>query len=333
MVKQKTGPQTLNTPSVKTVLYRTAQIKTLYNPYNKQTIMSKRILDFKTNKIEQLTIEELEVTKRQKINGKAMHGIYHFELIQSIFEQLEKAGLTFDVPVLFAVNNADKRMPGAYADEEAEEEYGEGNIRAYTLNRIFSQINVTSLEDTETSTAIGLSYNQFGVQLAFGPNLKVCTNLCIMGAESFMSTYSHNDKMPNPQRMVEVLSDWLNNFEEERARDLKIMNGLQNISVPHKEVMEIIGDLTTMRVRKENSKMFPKQPVPPLHGGQISKFALKYLSQLDSEEGVVKVFSAWDLYNFATDMYKPGQTDMPLILSNNYTMSQYLISRYEQYMN
>lgn len=289
-----------------------------------------RILDFKTNKIEVLTLEELGATAKEKINGKPMHGMYHIDFIQAIMEQLDAKGLTYDMPVLFAANNKDSRMPGAITDEEKEEEHGVGNIQTYSLRRLFSQINVTSLEDENTSTGIGISYNQLGVQLAFGPNVKICTNLCILGGDRFMSTYAHGEKMPTPQRMIEVLCEWLNNFESERARDLKVMEGLQKQSVPHNEVLEIIGDLTSMRVLKENSKQFPKQPVPPLHGGQISKFALRYLTEkaASTTNDEVKVFSAWDLYNFATNLYKPGETDIPNILSNNYTMSQYLMDRY-----
>lgn len=88
--------------------------------------------------------------------------------------------------------------------------------------------------------------------------------------------------------------------------------------------------MTSMRVLKENAKIFPKQPVPPLHGGQISKFALTYLKKRaeGAQTDEVRIFSAWDLYNFATELYKPGQTDIPIILSNNYSMSQYLMNRY-----
>ena len=164
--------------------------------------------------------------------------------------------------------------------------------------------------------------------MALGPNVKVCENMCIFGYDRFMSTYATKDKMPTPQRMLEVLSEWLNNFEDIRTQDIQTMDRLQNTTVPHNEVLEIIGDLTAMRILKENAKLFPKQHTPPLHGGQVSKFALAYLKEKAASEGL-KVFSAWDLYNFATEMYKPGETDMPQILSNNQTMSQYLINRYK----
>ena len=285
----------------------------------------KRTLDFKTNKIENLSLEELKVTRSQKILGKPMHGMFHYHFIEAIMETIDKKGLDFDVPVLFAVQNADKHMPGAYVDEELESKYGDGNIQAYTLNRIFSQVNIKSFEDNITSTGLALTYNQYGVQVALGPNVKICTNLCIFGAERYMSTYGRSDKMPNLGRMIEVIGDWLQDFESIRAKDLKTIDNFQSALVPYAEVMEILGDLYTMRIKKDN-KSFQGQPMYPLNQGQISEFATRYLIEQAKEP--TKIFSAWELYNFATDLYKPGSTDMPLILSNNHTMSQYLMNRY-----
>jgi len=300
-----------------------ALTKRLSKPFNIQNV--KRTLDFKLNKIENLSLEELKVTRSQKIMGKAMHGMFHYQFIESLLEIIDKKGLDFDIPVLFAANNENKHMPGAYADEELEDKYGEGNIQAYTLNRIYSQVNIKSLEDEVTSTGLAFTYNQMGVQVALGPNVKICTNLCIFGAERYMSTYGRSEKMPTAGRMLEVIGDWLQDFESIRAQDLKTIDNFQNTVVPDNEVMEILGDLYTMRVKRDDKK-FGKQPMYPLNQGQITKFATTYL--VEQAKDPSKIFSAWELYNFATDMYKPDQTDMPLILSNNHTMSHYLMNRY-----
>jgi len=291
---------------------------------NKET--ETRILNFKDNEIEPLTLEELESSVgEESYSGKPLMGMYHYEFIKAVMDQVNKAGCEGQITQIFAAQNRDKTRPGATVIPDKRELYGDGDVRSFILRRIFGEINITSLEDDQTSTAIGLSYNQLGFQLAFGPRVKVCKNLSILGADRFMSTYASQNNMPNPQRMIEVLSDWLHNFEEERARDVKIMDGLQNQIVPHNQVLEIIGDLTSMRIKRENNK-FPKQALPPLNQGQIGKFATRYLVEKATNES--KEFSAWELYNFATEMYRPGQTDMPIILSSNYAMSQYLMNRY-----
>ena len=93
--------------------------------------MTKRLLNFKLNKTEQLSVDELKLTCREKINGRPLNGMYHFAFIEAILEQLQEKGLTFNTPTIYAANNKDSRMPGVITDEEKEEECGIGNIKKY----------------------------------------------------------------------------------------------------------------------------------------------------------------------------------------------------------
>ena len=146
-----------------------------------------------------------------------------------------------------------------------------------------------------------------------------------MGADKFMSTYANDNKMPNPSRMIEVLGEWLHSFELVRKRDKKLIDEFRNCMVDDTMVMEMIGELTVKRIRKENPK-FPKEPLPPLNQGQIGKFAESYLnSKADNPNTIL---SAWDVYNFSTNLYKPELTDFPLILSSNHAMSRYIADKF-----
>jgi hypothetical protein len=93
------------------------------------------------------------------------------------------------------------------------------------------------------------------------------------------------------------------------------------------EILEVIGDMTARRIRKENAKDFPREPLNPLNQSQIGKLTLMYLTK--KAEVPNQIFSAWDVYNFANELFKPGETDFPLILSSNHAMSQYLMERYQ----
>jgi hypothetical protein len=171
-----------------------------------------------------------------------------------------------------------------------------------------------------------MCFNQLGFQLAMGPNVKLCQNLSILGADKFLTTYSAENKMPNPGRMISVLGDWLEEFEKIRKRDLKMIESFNSIAVPDHEVHEIIGELTAKRIRRESNR-FPKEPLPPLNQSQIGQFATKYLiSRADAT--AAHSFNLWDIYNMATELYKPDKTDMPILLSSNYAMAQYLSNRY-----
>jgi hypothetical protein len=288
-----------------------------------------RILNFKDNKIQELSFDELKTTvKEEDYNGKPIMGMYHFEYINAALLTVAAAGLKYTLDPIWAAQNMDKSRPGVSVIEKYREQYGEGDYRTFLLRRIFSRIIISDDEDETTNTAIALCYNQMGFQMAYGPNVKICQNQCILGADKFMSSYASDNKMPTPQRMIEVLGDWLKDFTKQRTQDKETILMLQETNVSEPDVLEIIGDLTSKRIRKENAKQFPREPIPPLNQSQIGKFAERWLIQ--KAEKNKSDFSLWDIYNFATELYKPGETDYPIIISSNYAMSQYLINRYKE---
>ncbi len=289
--------------------------------------MKTRTLNYKDNQIQELNLEELKTTvKEEGYDGKPVMGMYHFDFIERAMEAVDKAKLKSTLDPIYSAQNRDKTRPGVTVIEKQREEFGEGSLQSFLMRRIFARIIISNLENDFTNTAVALSYNQMGFQLAFGPNVKICKNQCIMGVDKFMSTYSHDNKMPTPERMIEVLGEWLGNFKEIREKELETILSLQTTIIPHHEVMELVGDMTAKRIRRENSKEFPKEIINPLNQSQIGTFTKSYM--LEKQKEFDKNFSAWDIYNFATQLYKPGLTDFPLLLSNNSAMSEYLMSRY-----
>ena len=286
-----------------------------------------KTINFKDNKIQVLTLDELKSTvKEEDYNGKPLMGMYHWEFIEKAHEVVTDAGLKSELDFVWAAQNQDKSRPGVSVIEKYRETYGENAVQSYLLRRIFSRIIVHDEEDELTNTAIALNFNQQGFQLAFGPNVKICQNQCILGSDKFMSTYSNDNKMPSPHRMLEVLGDWTKDFTKIRKKEKETIKTLQETMMQDTEVLEVIGDMTAKRIRKENAKSFPREPLNPLNQSQIGKLTLNYLTK--KAEVPNQIFSAWDIYNLATELYKPGETDFPLILSNNHVMSQYLMNRY-----
>ena len=57
--------------------------------------------------------------------------------------------------------------------------------------------------------------------------------------------------------------------------------------------------------------------------GQISIFTEEVL-KLAMTKGQI---TAWDLYNVATEIYKPGKTDFPALIPQNGAMAELLLSR------
>lgn len=293
-------------------------------------LQQERHLNFKDNKIQQLTLDELKLTvKEDDYNNKPIMGMYHWEFIEKATDVIENAGLKYELEPIWAAQNQDKARPGVSVIDRMREEYGDHSLRSYLLRRLFSRIIISDMEDELSNTAVALSYNQMGFQLAYGPNVKICQNLSILGADKFMTTYANENKMPNPARMLEVLGDWLKNFKNIRKEEMNTIMNMQAIPVEEREVMEIVGDLTMRRLKKDNNKLFDKEPVPPLNQSQIAKFTMAYLTDNKNQRRDDNIsYSVWDIYNFATELYKPGDTDFPNLLTSNYAMGQYLKQKF-----
>ena len=60
----------------------------------------------------------------------------------------------------------------------------------------------------------------------------------------------------------------------------------------------------------------------PLNQGQISVFT-EDLLKLNLEKGKITL---WDIYNVATELYKPGRTDIPAMIPQNGALAELLLS-------
>ena len=82
---------------------------------------------------------------------------------------------------------------------------------------------------------------------------------------------------------------------------------------------------TAMRVAHDSSDRNLSSSVEtyPLNQGQISQFTEEVLKLVAEKTQV----TAWDLYNVATEIYKPGKTDFPALIPQNGAMAELLLSR------
>ena len=91
------------------------------------------------------------------------------------------------------------------------------------------------------------------------------------------------------------------------------------------EIYMYIGLLTALRVSHDSADKNLSSSVEtyPLNQGQISVFTEEVL-KLVMTKGQI---TAWDLYNVATEIYKPGKTDFPALIPQNGAMAELLLSR------
>lgn len=280
-----------------------------------QFIPAATTFDFQNNKVVEMDLATLKRTHMEDDpNGNPMRGIYHFDAIEKVGDICAKYNLDYAIEEIFAAQNNSKHLPGVAVLKKQEAHYGEKAVEAHILRRIFSTIRIHNFETDELMTTIVLTYHQDGLQAAIGPCVKMCHNQCIMGAQRTVSTYGGKEKV-TVEQLFDTIDEWLSQFETQMTADREHIQRLKNIVITEQEVYTYIGLLTALRVAHDSTDKNLSQRVKtyPLNQTQINNFTEDVLRKLQEKP----VLTAWDIYNIATEFYKPGKAEIPTLVTQN----------------
>ena len=281
--------------------------------------------DFKNNSIQVLDLATLKAThKENDIYGNPLKGLYHYEVINRIANICRNSGLDYELEEIFAAQNRSRQTPSVVILPQVEAIHGENAVQAHILRRVYTTIKIHDLECEEMNTTIAIAYHQDGIQIGFGPNVKICHNQCILSPNRIVQNFGA-DKVSN-EEMFESVRNWLNNFATYREQDIRILEQMKQITCSQNEVFQIIGLLTSLRVAHDSDNKQLSQNVKcyPLTQAQISQFTEEYLERSLRQSDI----TLWDIYNIATEIYKPGRTEIPNLIPQNVSMIEVLKSRY-----
>lgn len=274
----------------------------------------KETFDFQTNKVEIMDLPTLKRTHMEDdYEGNPLRGLYHFQAIENVIDICNKYNLNFDVEEIFAAHNNSKHLPGVTVLKKEEIAHGDKSVVAHILRRIFTTIRINDYETDELTTTIVLTYHQDGIQAAIGPCVKACHNQCILSAERIVSNYGKNKV--STEQLFETVDGWLSRFETQMTEDRERIKRLKNTSINQQEVYTYIGVLTALRVAHDSSDETLSTGVEnyPLNQSQISAFTEDVLKKMKGRDTI----SAWDIYNIATEYYKPEKTSIPSLVHQN----------------
>ena len=280
--------------------------------------------DFQKNGIEVMNFETLQRTyKENDIYNNPVQGIYHYQVIRRMMDICEKYNLDYELEEIFAAQNRNKTQPGVSILPQVEQTHGEKAVEAHILRRIFATIRIRDWETDELTTTLVVAYHQDGIQAAIGPCVKICHNQCILSPQRSICNYGK--KKVTTDELFETVDGWLANFEVNMNEDIARIQRLKRRIIPMEEIYLYIGLLTALRVSHDSSDRNLSSTVEtyPLNQSQISIFTEEVL-KLAMSKGQI---TAWDLYNVATEIYKPGKTDFPALIPQNGAMAELLLSR------
>ena len=279
--------------------------------------------DFQKNGIEVMDFQTLQRTyKENDIYGNPVRGIYHYETIQRMVDICEKHSLNYEVEEIFAAQNRNKTQPGVVILPQVEQAYGERAVEAHVLRRIYTTIRIKNWETDELTTTLAVAYHQEGIQAAIGPCVRICHNQCILSPDRSVANYGKGKV--TTEELFERVDSWMADFEVNLSEDMERVRRLKSRIVTPEEIYMYIGMLTAMRVSHDSSDKQLSSGVEtyPLNQGQNSAFTEEVLKLSLTKRQI----TAWDLYNVATELYKPGKTDFPALIPQNGAMAELLLS-------
>ena len=280
--------------------------------------------NFSVNNIETMSLDTLRRThKENDIYGQPVKGIYHYEVIQRMADLCEKHNLNYEVEEIFAAQNKNKNQPGVVVLPQVEREFGVQAVEAHILRRIYTTIRINDWETDELTTTLVVAFHQDGIQAAIGPCVKICHNQCILSPERSVANYGR-DKVTT-EELFDRVDEWLSNFHTNMTEDRERIKRLKSKVVSPTELYAFFGLLTAIRVSHDSAdkRLSSQVDTYPLNQGQISVFT-EDLLKLNLEKGKITL---WDIYNVATELYKPGRTDIPAMIPQNGALAELLLSQ------
>lgn len=283
--------------------------------------------EFKTQDI---TLDQLKKTNRELNGGQPMHGIHHFQLVESIMQEIRNVGLEPEVFDMFAAKSGGSQYPGVSLNKDISktltfDPQAELNVAAYTVRRVYTTIHINGFGDGESEQSIAVSYHQQGIQVAIGRNVTICHNQTILGADRSFQTYSRGGgrlkEKVTYQDVLQKVAEWMQNIHNITFEDDQKIARMKATVIPPAKIFLLIGMLTATRVAIDSSlKDVHIQGTYPLNNFQINQMTEQLLLRNAHNQQV----TAWDFYNIANEMYKPALMDTTQLFPQNEAMVQFI---------
>jgi len=293
-------------------------------------------LDFSRNKTQELSLADLAKTYIENYpNGEPVGGIYHYVLINEMLEKLEAAGLKPEVAQITAADNRDRMRPGVTIFKEMEAKYGEGSFESHALRRVYAIINVKDFADKDTDYNCAISYHQKGISVGFGPQVRVCSNMMIMGARYFLSTTSlggimgKRENMKNVNELLTKADELIAGFSTSVVEWRQKLDDLRYVTLEANQCRVIFGRLMEERILYDTqNKDLHTSTIYPLNDTFIKLAYERYLAYLRTSEH--KQITAWEFYNLLNEDLKPSRVDMPLLQPQMVRLNDFLFNELEK---
>lgn len=245
--------------------------------------------------------------------------IEHHQLIDSICDRVEAVnGLSVEIDPIYCTEKQTWRVGWAGEKDECP-------IDKHLIQRLTTRIQIIDKSNTDMNMAVGLSYNEKGITMGFGPNIWVCANQNVFG-DNLMSTYKMGslDKLPF-DKMQDVMGAWLTNYEAKKEADYGKVTLLQNTIVDDKAVKLLYGELIEEAVLANMDGRVDA----PMNVTQVGSFIRASKDEL-YELAVGEDMTAWNLTQMGTSVLKPQNNDYTTSYQTLNNFNNFILDKYSE---
>jgi len=276
------------------------------------------------NKSATIELVDLDRTiKFEDAGGKlpASAPVHHADLIKHVMELSHKHLTTYSPqvsPIVIKQNNCKRILYTGPADQCP--------IEKFVIERLVVKIGFKGtkafegIKDSEGSMAVGISYTEKGIQMAFGHNVKICQNLNVFGPNVF-STYGSGDNRVPYEKGIQMLERWLLGFDEIAEFNRRCITTLQERVITEDERLRIFGKIYEMAILKNAGH---NEIDNPLNVTECNRMVSAGFASIVEN----KQITAWDLTNWATSVLKPESSDMLNLLTKNNRLNNFLLEEF-----
>jgi len=222
------------------------------------------------------------------------------------------------------INDVDKKELG-YSRENCP-------INKWMFDKIACSFVMPNIGNDLVCARIGMSFNDEGIQIAFGMNVEVCSNFAIMGGQ-IMSTFKRGSNESLSWQSIEItLKEWVRTLDQKMKIEMDLMNRMIETPIDDPAVIDrVIGSL----YKRAIDQAYGSKALAPFDTGGMSQFTQNVLKAEARRLGdhdfnaQAPINNVWDLYNYGTNVMKPGMVDIADIQNSSFLFADHLFNEFE----
>jgi len=236
----------------------------------------------------------------------------HFEVFGRIMKILDDKNVEYELSNIFGEKAKLMTLPEAQREGKLITEPVVNHI-----NTIVGRIDLLKTESDERNLSIGIGYNPKGIDVCFGTNITVCSNMSLFGG-TYLTSYGR-DKVSLPE-MFSQIEGFINDAAMIDEKNNQLLNMMMEITLNHDQVKMLIGD---MKLRAVGKAYFKQEA--PLNNDNISAFTVKYLEYVKREK--TDDITIYNLYNIGTAILT-HQSNLRSVWSSINAFGEYFVDTY-----